>query len=51
LFGGVTEQNLFDGDALFDAYVDKNLPEVEDEYREKGGKNGILKFDYFLMIY
>ena len=48
LIGAATQQNLFDGDEIFDEYVDENLPEVSDEFREVGG---LLKFDYFLMIY
>lgn len=48
LIGATSQQNLFDGDEIFDAYVDENLPEVSDEFREVGG---LLKFDYFLMVY
>lgn len=48
LIGATSQQNLFDGDEIFDEYVDQTLPEVSDEFREVGG---LLKFDYFLMVY
>lgn len=46
--GLTSQQNLFDGDEIFDEYIDQTLPEVSDEFRELGG---LLKFDYFLMVY
>ena len=46
--GLLSQNNLFDDDAIFDEYVDENIPEVSDEFREVGG---LLKFDYFLTVY